>query len=243
MSFELLTQLFTFDELTRIWFDESVCDSRLNKHFEEHEPLLWKIQNSCWRYGWDRSYNMFVRTLDAFRRIGNDLPPHFSTTITHTRAFNTAAWSAHVNSYDPKVGIYLDGPFGALLYYKGAHVMTIGFSVSTFGIAIAQVQLRQKHGNRFLYKLGANYLDWALDFMARAFEGETLWIVDGASNVAAIRSAYGKCADKIDEEAMARVRRFYDQPLRDYVRVAHDGRRPGADDGRRFVKLAKKPCR
>jgi hypothetical protein len=154
--------------------------------------------------------------------------------ITHTRSINTAAWADHGRD-NP---IYLDASFGALVHYRGEHVLTIGFALSAYGILVAQVQLRQKRGNRFLYKLPLPYLDFALDLLQRTFPDDPLYLVTGASTTAAVRAAYGKEAGKLSAETCARVERFYDQPLVDYARTG-ETIRCGSDDGRVFARLVR----
>jgi hypothetical protein len=232
---DLLARAFTREELIRLWHG-SLFASKLDDHLQEHEALVWKVQHSLWRYGCERSnYSRFVACHNGLGHVVIDLPD-FDVRITHTRFINTAAWAEHGRD-NP---IYLDASFGALLYYRGKHVMTIGFALSRHGILVAQVQLRQKRGNRFLYKLPMPYLDFALDLLQRAFPDDTLHLVTGTSTTAAIRAAYGKNADKLAPETAARIECFYDQPLRDYVRTKETRKliRCTSDDGRVFARLA-----
>lgn len=120
--------------------------------------------------------------------------------------------------------------------------MTIGFAPSAHGILVAQVQLRQKRGNRFLYKLPMPYFDFALDLLRRAFPDEPLYLVTGTSTVAAVRASYGKNRDRLSAETATRIERFYDQSLRDYMRTGETVR-CGSDDGREFERLALRESR
>jgi hypothetical protein len=233
---DLLSCVFTRDERARMWHDE-VIDSKLNQHIEEQEPLLWKTQHALWRYGESRDYSRFVTCYNHIADLSIDLPG-FAIRLTHTRYCNTAAWAAHGRESP----IYLDASFGALLHYRGVHVMTIGFAPSADGILVAQAQLRERTGNRFLYRLPAPHLDVALDLVARAFPGDDLYLVTGESTVAAIRRAYHPDPDRLDPTAAARIRGFYDQPLRDYLRTG-DVVHGSSDDGRKFTRLTRKPTR
>lgn len=228
----LLAQVFTREELIHLWHG-SVVDSKLNAHIEEHDPLVWKVQHSLWRYGCSRDYQRFVDLYNGLGRLAVNLP-EFAVRITYTRSINTAAWAAHGRD-NP---IYLDAPFGVLLHYKGMHVMTIGFALSAYGVLVAQVQLRKKHGNRFLYKLPLPYLDFALGLLQRAFPSETLYLVTGTGTTAAIRSAYGKAADNLPPATAQRIEHFYDQPLRGYARM-EEKVQGTSDDGRVFTRLAR----
>lgn len=230
---ELLTRVFTRDEQVRMWHDE-IFESGLARHFEENDALLWKVQHALWRYGGSRDYRRFVAYYNHLADLSAGTP-NFTVRITHTRFCNTAAWAIHGRE-DP---IYLDASFGALLHYRGAHVMTVGFTPSAYGVLIAQVQLRKKTGNRFLYRLPSAHLDFAIDLVARAFPGNDLLLVTGESTVAATRRAYERTPGRLTPETAARVQAFYDQPLRGYDRT-DDVVHGSSDDGRRFVRLTKK---
>lgn len=96
---------------------------------------------------------------------------------------------------------------------------TVAFNPFANGeVGVVQIQLRQKKGNRFLYQLGAHYVDFALDILARAFGEDKLHIVDGKSAVAGVRASYGQSPCAIDEEAEARIAGIYDRPLERFTR-------------------------
>jgi hypothetical protein len=101
------------------------------------------------------------------------------------------------------------------------------------------VQLRKKHGNRFLYKLPLPYLDWAIEHMKRAFVRQPIWLVTGESTVAANRRAYGHNAEtKFLPETAERMHRFYDQALVNYTRTTKQ--KTAWNDRRVFVRLQRK---
>jgi hypothetical protein len=228
-SYELLARVYTHEELIRLWHS-CIFASALDEHFEKEEALVWKVRHALWRYGGSRDYTRFVACYNGLGRLAIDLPD-FAVRITHTRSINTAAWAADGRD-NP---IYLDASFGALVYYRGRHVMTIGFAPSEYGILVAQVQLREKRGNRFLYKLPVPYLDFALSVIQRAFPDDSLYLVRGSSTTAAIRAAYGKNGTLAPDTAL-RIERFYDrEPLQGYVRTSEVVR--GSDDGRMFARL------
>ncbi len=229
---DLLAQAYTREELIRLWHG-CIFASKLDDHLQEHDELIWKVRHSLWRYGGSRDYQRFVACYNGLARLSVDLPD-FVVRITYTRSINTAAWAAHGRE-NP---IYLDASFGVLLYYRGKHVMTIGFALSEYGILVAQVQLREKRGNRFLYKLPMTYLDFALDLIQRAFPDDALYLVTGTSTTAAIRSAYGKNADKLATETADRIEHFYDQALVGYTRTGQIVR-CGSDDGRVYAHLSR----
>jgi hypothetical protein len=228
---ELLARAYSHEELIWLWHG-CIFSSDLDRHVEEHEALVWKVRHALWRYGGSTDFQQFVECHNGLGRLSVDLPG-FGVRVSHTRSINTAAWADHGRD-NP---IYLDASFGALVHYRGEHVMTVGFAPSAYGICVAQVQLRQNRGNRFLYKLPAPYLDFALDLLQRAFPRDALYLVTGASTTAAIRAAYGKGAGKLSAETCGRVERFYDQAIAGYTRTG-ETIRCGSDDGRVFARLA-----
>jgi hypothetical protein len=230
VPYELLAQVFTFEELVKMWVSECI-ESDCGRYFERHEPLLWKIKNSLWQYGCEQGYNKLVAAIKGLKKISTDLPD-FDVRITHTRTINTHGSALH------DVNLYLDGSFALLLYYKGAHVLTVGFSIARDGILVAQTQLRQKKGNRFLYKLPFHYLEIALAMLYRAF-GDTLWLVTGESAVAAIRKAYGPNTPcTMTDEDAERIKALYDRPLEFFCRDLLWVER----QGRRYARVELSPC-
>jgi len=226
---ELLAQVFSFEELLRLWHD-SVIMSKLSDWVDEQHPFLRKIAYAHWHYGFTSNWNLLVDHLNALKSLRCDLPD-FEVRITHTRTINTAAWSEHIRD------LYLDASFGLLLYYKGEHVLTVGFAPSRHGVLVAQVQLRQKKGNRFLYKLPRHYLDIALGILRDAF-GDCLWLVTGESTVAAIRRVYGKEPCKLTADDETRISALYSRPLAEFERDSAVA--PHKHEGRVYVRLRAK---
>lgn len=232
---ELLAQVFSREELIRLWHS-CIFASKLDDYLEEQEALVWKVRHALWRYGGSRDYQRFGVCHNGLGRLAIDLPD-FEVRITHTRSINTAAWAADGRDKP----IYLDAPFGVLVYYRGRHVMTIGFAPSEYGILVAQVQLREKRGNRFLYKLPMPCLDFALAMLRQAFPDDSLYLVTEFSATAGISAAYGKNGSLSAETAKC-ITRFYDQPLRDYLRM-EETVSCGSDDGRAFAHLVSRCAR
>lgn len=114
------------------------------------------------------------------------------------------------------------------------HVLTVGFSPGGVGTYVAQVQLRKKRGNRFLYKLGRHYLDACLDALYEAF-GDELWLVRGGSAAEAVRRSYGKVECRMTPDDEARIRALYDMPLERFVRTGEEA----VMQGRTFARLAR----
>src|SRR3546814_1923886 len=58
----------------------------------------------------------------------------------------------------------LDGVFAYLVQYKGEHVMTLGFSlINDRQILLQQVQLKNRTGNRWLFRFPENRLEFIID--------------------------------------------------------------------------------
>jgi hypothetical protein len=224
---KLLREIFTFEELARLW-SASVIMSDLGRWIDEEHPFLRKIAYAHWHYSGSNDWNLLVDHLEAFKRLDAGLPG-FEVRITHTRTINQAAWSAHVDN------LYIDASFGLLLYYKGQHVLTVGFAPTARGVVVAQVQLRSKKGNRFLYHLPHHYVDLGLDILRRAFGGD-LWLVTGQSAVNAVRAAYGKQPCTVTAEVEGRMRALYDRPLEAFER----GSETCMHEGRTYVRLRPK---
>lgn len=231
---DMLARVFSFDELIYLWH-HCVYASKLDDYLEKCEPVIWKVRHALWRYGCAWDYSRFVACYNGLRQLAVDLPD-FQVRLTHTRFINTAGWATEGRD-NP---LYLDASFGVLLYYRGCHKMTIGFTPARAGILVAQVQLREKLGNRFLYKLPMGHLDFALALIQRAFSAEVLYLVTGESTIAAIQAAYGKKSTLLPETAL-RIQCFYNQSLQCYVRTG-EPIRGSSDDGRMFTRLAPAAC-
>ena len=168
----------SFDQLCKvrhsslIMMDRSVCD-----HFEKESPehmLVHKIESSMWRWGYGRgAWNDIVDAHEGIRNFDLGLEG-FEVRLDHTAYVNECGYSEHSRTY-------LDGVFAYLIYYKGEHVMTLGFSImGDRRIPIQQVQLAKRRGNRFLFRMPTNRVEFFIQRFREAFPGHKLYIVDGA---------------------------------------------------------------
>lgn len=232
IPYKALSAVFTPDELSRLDWDATIQsgvyeylyrgDSRYtDEHTDPPAFVLWKIRNAMWRWGWVNDYNVFVDAYEGIRRL--TFHEGFEVRLDHTRGCNERGLAQHLlhardwkSTEEP---VYLDSAFGLLVYYKGVHVLTIGFTPSCHGILLAQVQMRKKKGNRWMWKVSKNYLEHVIDRFHEAFPSTPICLVDGASAVAAIRSFYGDRKAEFDAKGAApRIQAFYDQPLEGYTR-------------------------
>lgn len=207
-----LAQEFSFEELVRLWFSLPVdCD--VGRWVEKEHFFVWKMRHVQFQFGpYPQDLNDMVWLQNGLKNV--KLPSgmkDFEVRITHTRAFNEQGSSEHSPTY-----LCLDAPLALVLFYKGEHVLTIGFGAADRSIFLAQVQLRSKRANRWLFKLPKNHLDFAIDLLRQAFNPEHFWIVDGVSTVKELHrfaAHFFACSED------TRIRAFYDQPLESFQRT------------------------
>lgn len=186
----------SFDQLCKVHYsslfmmDQSVCD--LFEKSQEH-ILVRKIESSMWRWGFSRGkWNDVVAAHVGIRNFDLGLED-FEVRLDHTTYVNECGYSEHSRTF-------LDGVFAYLVHYRGEHVMTIGFSVAADRrILIQQVQLVNRRGNRFLFRMPTNRLEHIIACFAAAFPGHDLYVVDGR--------AVGTKSLRSYEDALARAKR------------------------------------
>lgn len=151
-----------------------MMDPSVEKLFEEdlNYTLVRKISSSMWRWSGGRpDWNNIVSAYNIIRAF--EFHPNFSVRLDYSTWFNEKGYSEHTRTY-------LDGALAFLIYYKNEHVMTIGFSVmSGRRILLQQVQLKKPKGNRWLFKLPNNYLEYVIDLFFKTFQKYRIYLVDG----------------------------------------------------------------
>jgi len=193
--------------------------------------IIDKLANSQWRYGFGEDWNTLVRAYNGLRKFefGDD----FEVRIDMTTGYNECGFSRYER-------VYLDGVFGFIIYYKGKHVLTIGFSFADKNrVLIQQVQMKNKKGNRFLYKLPAHILDYAIEKMHKAFGDMNLYLCQADDQIKKIHKSYNYRKEeghKFLENDAPRLKKFYSRRLRKFHR------RPSQTQfhGVRFRKLVEK---
>ena len=193
--------------------------------------IIDKLLNSQWRYGYGQDWNTAVRAYEGMRRFefGDD----FEVRIDITTGCNHLGFSRYER-------VFLDGTCGFLIYHKGKHVLTIGFSFADKNrVLIQQVQLKNKKGNRFLYKLPCNVLDYAIEKMRDAFSGMSLYLCQADDQIKRIKESYEHHPEKgkeFETNDAYRLKKFYSKRLRKF------NRRPSRTKfhGVRFRKLVEK---
>jgi hypothetical protein len=197
----------TFDQAAKIRYSAGRnFDSKIENAFDadpSHE-LLRKIKSSIWRWSMgDKSWNEIVDAYAAIRSFDLGLE-NFTVTLDHTSGYNELGMGKH--SRTP-----LDGVFAYLVHYKGEHVMTIGFSViNGRQILLQQVQLKNRSGNRWLFRFPANRLEFIIDRFRSAFKGFRIHLVDGQSAGEKIVRAYSDShshVKKLKADTQSRIKR------------------------------------
>ncbi len=170
---------FSFEDLCKMRHSSifTLSDS-LEKLFEREIDLeiFDKIRSSMWRWSFSRgTWNEIVDTYNNLRAFNLDEYPGFEVRLDHTPSISAFSYTKYLK-------LYIDGVFAFLLYYKGEHVLTIGFSVAKDRtILLAQVQSAVQRGNRALYKLPRNRLEFAINLFRRNFQGYKIYVATGES--------------------------------------------------------------
>jgi|GEM_PF-1665249 len=117
-------------------------------------------------------------------------------------------------------GTWLDGEFGLLISQNGKHLLTLGVCTTGAGILVNQIQLKQKRGNRWLYKLPMPHFDFALERLMLAAEaaGLPLYLVTGESHAEELGRVH-KEAIAADDTLAPRIIRIYNQSVKTLKRV------------------------
>jgi len=193
--------------------------------------VIDKVLNSQWRYGFGQDWNTGVNAYNGLRRFS--FGEGFEVRIDMTSGYNESGFSRFQR-------VFLDGVFGFLIYYKDKHVLTLGFSFADRNrVLIQQVQLKNKKGNRFLYKLPCNVLDYAIERMQVAFEGMNLYLCQADDQISKIKNSYQHNPEDrrlFQKNDAPRLKKFYSKRLRKFNRTPTRTKFHGV----RFRKLVEK---
>jgi hypothetical protein len=244
-----LSDLFERREYERTARDQDA------REMPEHLEFIYKLRNSLHHYSsYPSDWNSLVKGYYAIPDFVFD--PDFEVRFDHSSYFNWWSPAFHLreqmreffNYHRPRLTrfeeneiwnkhqTYLDAVFGYLIYYKGHHVMTIGFSLGKDSILISQIQLKEKRGNRWAFKLPGGYFNYVVTRMYDHFiEYElSVYLVDGQDLAKRIEGLYPK-EEIMDSDAYYRIIRTYDQPLIAFDRGESDSRK-----GSKFYQLIPK---
>lgn len=215
---------FTAEELCKLRYASVFCMHTTIDDLFENEPCFYmvdklKISMLQWSHC-DSTWNEVVDAYHLLQKFSfGDLPDGFDVRFDHATYCNECGYSRYSRTF-------LDGSFGFLLYYRGKHVLTIGFSIiAGHGILVQQVQLKNKRGNRCMYKLPHNRVAYAIDLFRKNFPGYDLFIVDGGDLVEKSISAYKRAlviAQQYEEfDDIARLSEMIRHAEGDKDRLAH----------------------
>jgi hypothetical protein len=193
---------FSFDELCKMYLslngsmDWTVSDLFEKKANNYH--VVAKIQSTVWYREQNRNdWNAVVDAYNGIRAFTLDLGPDFEVRLDYTTGHHEASWSELTRTF-------IDGVFAFLIYYQGAHVMTVSFTfMEDHTLLVRQVQLKEPRGNRFLYRFKGPYLPYLLTRLKAAFVHHSLYLVCGRELVASIDENY--------TNALARAERSNDK--------------------------------
>ena len=165
-----------FETICRIRASSMFAMSSSMEELFEEDPrhaMFDRIRSSMWHWGAGRPvWNDYVAAYEGLRSFSVDLPG-FEARITWTNTSCDGNQSDHCDTW-------LDGHFAYLIHYRGIHVMTLGFSLADAGrLLVQQVQLASPRGNRWLFRIPGNRMEFAVDLFRRAFAAHEILVVDG----------------------------------------------------------------
>lgn len=228
-SVEFYNQL-PINAFVHVSFDE-LCKLRSSSMFSMHESvekwfgavgqyeLVRKIKSSLWRWSYfDGDWNQVVSAYNAIRNFSLELSDDFELRLDFTTGYNERGYSKFSRTF-------FDGVFGFLLYYKGKHVMTIGFSIlKDRQVVITQFQTTEQRGNRFLYKLPTkpeDFLDYVVTQFKVAFVDYRVGVADGSSLVRRVLEDYFRSRrsnQRMLDDALRYHKRERDKKMRKAIR-------------------------
>lgn len=232
-----LSNLFKRDTYRRRSYSLSAPPhSKSAEDMTEVYEFVWKLRSSLMFYGraYDANWNSLVTGYYAIPDF--DFGPGFEVRFDHNRPMNSWGLAFHIEqqirdrekslpgiSWDEKQEywrnnkLYIDGIFIYLIYYRGKHVLSIGFSLGDNEVYLGQIQVRNLKGNRWLYKIPGGYFNYTVQRMAEHFAtyGIDTYLVNAKSLADRVKSLY---EDEMDPDAYERIILNYDQPLDNYIR-------------------------
>lgn len=188
-----------FETICRIRASSMFAMSSSMEELFEEDPrhsMFDRIRSSMWHWGASRPvWNDYVAAYEGLRRFSVDLPG-FEARITWTNTYCDGNQSDHCDTW-------LDGHFAYLVHYRGVHVMTLGFSLAGDSrLLLQQVQLASPRGNRWLFRIPGNRMEFAVDLFRRAFPGHEILVVDGVDlarrNIAGYTRTLKKTKSRVD---------------------------------------------
>lgn len=204
IPFKIFNTECSFDDICKIFYASPIMMD-IHNHFERNYQyeIIRKLKNSMWRWEFaDKSPQNWNIIVDAYNSIRSVKVDGFDITLDYTTYCNEKGYSKFSRTY-------LDGIFAFLIHYKGKHVMTIGFTIlSNYKILLNQIQLVNKKGNRFLYKIKKNRIEWAIDLFHTFFKPFSLYLINGKDLAECIKQQY-QCLLNESTENLQNAKKSY----------------------------------
>lgn len=210
---------FTTDEKMR-FLHNTIFSSDLGDFIENNARYGYfkKIVMAYWHWGHSDSYTEIVQSYNSIRNFSFGIKG-FETHLDYTTGGNEYSWgNFHRN-------IYLDAEFGFCVYYKGEHVLTIGFAPCKRGVLLAQVQCAKPKGNRWLFKLKTPLMKHVVNRLQIAFPGKPIWFINGKSLAEKTKKSYESGKEKIPEVTLQHIIKTYTLPVPGFRKGKHYHRR------------------
>ena len=208
-------QGFSFEDLCKLYFSSKyIMDNSVIELFEKNfkYEVFRKIESSMWRWGMNKgAWNEIVQVYNSIRNFHFVNDPDFEIRLDFSTHCNEFGYSKYTR-------IFIDGVFAFLVYYKKEHAMTIGFSVvAEKKLLLQQIQLAKRTGNRFLYKLPTNRLEFVIDLFRKNFPEHMVYVVDGRCLVEKTIADY--------KRGLCRTREIYESCLQEISLASNKSKR------------------
>ncbi len=222
---------FSFDEMCKLEQTTCYMHDSVRKILENriNHVVVHKIANSMWRWGYGKdAWNDVVDIYSKLQSFSFLEHPDFEIRIDLTTGDNQWGRSRYTRTF-------LDGVFGILVYYKHEHVMTIGFSfMKGHKILIQQIQLKKQTGNRWLYKLPNNRVEFMIEVFQKNFPGYTLFIVDGKTiaehSLSLYQSSLGRYMENMKEYEDLVERKLIPKGSKKFYKRSYQGDKENAQE-------------
>ena len=158
-----------------------------NPVFDPNWRVFGKVGSSVWRWSCKKDFNTSVH---AFNAIPNFRPDGFEVLFDHASHHNERGYAAYNRNH------FYDGPLAYVLHWKGKPVAVTSFAIMKgMKLGITQVQMINRKGNRFLYKVDLK--ESILDAYRAAFVGFEVCLVTGDSLARSIEKQYRNCLSDV----------------------------------------------
>lgn len=156
--------------------------------------LFRKIELSSWHWGKYKSasYNECVDVYNSITKFDMGIEG-FSVEVD-----TSSSW-CNEKGYSKYTRTFLDAELAYIIRYKGKHVLTVSFNAILGGdktIQIRQIQCKNKKGNRWMYKLPKNYIEFIVDKFFEIFQGYDIYMIRAATAVNEISESYLKIVER-----------------------------------------------